>query len=59
MLSNTTRFSDRVADYVRYRPNYPAEMIQVLEQKTGLNATWTVADIGSGTGLSSQRFNEK
>ena len=56
--SNTTRFSDRVADYVRYRPNYPAEMMSILEQKTGLNAIWTVADIGSGTGLSSLRFIE-
>ncbi len=56
--SNTTRFSDRVADYVKYRPHYPAEIIDKLSQTIGLGSDFVVADIGSGTGLSSQRFVE-
>ncbi|QQU05370.1 class I SAM-dependent methyltransferase [Myroides odoratus] len=56
--SNTTRFSDRVADYVRYRPTYPVEMIDRLEKEVGLNSQFVIADIGSGTGFSSQRFIE-
>ena len=56
--SSTTRFSNRVADYIRYRPPYPVEIIQQLEQIVGLNPLFTVADIGSGTGLSAQRFVE-
>lgn len=56
--SNTTRFSDRVADYVRYRPMYPVEIIAQLEQLVGLTPAFTIADIGSGTGLSAQRFVE-
>lgn len=47
----TNRFSDRVANYVRYWPGYPAELVATLQKKTGLSATSTVADIGSGTGI--------
>lgn len=47
----TTRFSDRVADYVRYRPSYPAEVMETLRQEAGLTAGMPVADIGSGTGI--------
>ncbi|MEZ5415287.1 MAG: class I SAM-dependent methyltransferase [Opitutaceae bacterium] len=47
----TQRFSDRVANYVRYRPGYPVELIDTLRQRTKLSATSTIADIGSGTGI--------
>lgn len=53
---NTNRFSNRVEDYIRYRPTYPNDMIKVLENKMGLNNTKVIADIGSGTGLSSIPF---
>lgn len=52
------RFSDRVADYVRYRPGYPPELVPTLAELTGLAPDWSVADLGSGTGLSSQPFAE-
>ena len=52
----TTRFSDRVADYILARPTYPAEVINVLAQETGLTPAWTIADIGSGTGISAELF---
>ncbi len=48
------RFSSRVADYVRYRPAYPGEMIDVLREHAGLHVGARVADVGSGTGISSR-----
>lgn len=50
----TQRFTDRVADYVRYRPGYPAEVVTTLRDACGLNAGAVVADIGSGTGISTE-----
>ncbi len=47
----TTRFSNRVQDYVRYRPGYPPGIIPFLQQTVGLNPSRVVADIGSGTGI--------
>jgi SAM-dependent methyltransferase len=52
----TTRFSDRVQNYVRYRPGYPAEVLQVLQAETGLAPGRAVADVGSGTGISAKLF---
>jgi SAM-dependent methyltransferase len=49
--SSTERFSNRVADYVRYRPDYPPAVVAFLQAHAGLTATSTVADIGSGTGI--------
>lgn len=51
-----TRFSDRVADYVRHRPGYPAAVCDVLMEEIGLAPSWVVADIGSGTGLAAALF---
>jgi SAM-dependent methyltransferase len=55
-LDPTGRFTDRVADYVRARPDYPATMLQWLHATFGIDATWSVADIGAGTGISSKLF---
>lgn len=52
-----TRFSNRVADYVRYRPGYPPQVLHLLRQ-FGLAPESTVADVGSGTGLLTQLFLE-
>jgi SAM-dependent methyltransferase len=46
-----SRFSDRVEDYVRYRPTYPPAVIQFLSANAGLSSASIVADIGSGTGI--------
>lgn len=54
----TGRFSDRVADYVRARPGYPAELIDVLTRRCGFSARATIADVGSGTGLLARLFLE-
>ena len=55
----TTRFSDRVDHYVRYRPGYPAELFDCLAEHHGLTAGAIVADIGSGTGISARLFLER
>ena len=49
--SPTARFSDRVENYVRYRPGYPPEVIHVLRTECGLLPEHVIADIASGTGL--------
>lgn len=52
------RFSNRVDDYVRYRPGYPPEIVSLLREMTGLEPTWRVADVGAGTGISTAVFLE-
>lgn len=50
------RFSNRVADYVRYRPGYPPELLPLLQNWCGLRPEHTIADIGSGTGFLTKVF---
>jgi SAM-dependent methyltransferase len=52
----THRFSDRVQNYVRYRPTYPGAVLDSLAALTGFDASVIVADIGSGTGISTALF---
>jgi len=47
----TSRFSDRVENYVRYRPGYPVEALRCLKSECGLTERHVVADIASGTGI--------
>jgi ubiquinone/menaquinone biosynthesis C-methylase UbiE len=47
----TSRFSDRVENYVRYRPGYPLAVLQELKAECGLAPSHVVADIASGTGI--------
>lgn len=51
-----SRFSNRVEDYVRYRPGYPAEILSLLRKECGLTSESVIADIGSGTGISTDLF---
>ncbi len=55
MISDPTqRFSDRVDDYRRFRPGYPAAMMDWLRSEHGVAPGWLAADIGAGTGISSE-----
>ena len=54
MSSPTERFTSRVETYARYRPGYPAEVIELLRSECGLTALSIVADVGSGTGIFSE-----
>jgi len=51
-----TRFSDRVEDYVKYRPGYPPQVIEVLRARCGLTPSSVVADVGSGPGNLARLF---
>ena len=55
-LNSTKRFSSRVDNYVRYRPGYPAQIIDLLRNECGLTNDSVIADIGSGTGKLSELF---
>lgn len=52
----TSRFTDRVEDYVRWRPGYPSAVLDALRAEVGLVAAHVIADVGSGTGLLSRLF---
>ncbi|HEV7683788.1 MAG TPA: class I SAM-dependent methyltransferase [Pyrinomonadaceae bacterium] len=45
------RFSSRADNYVKYRPTYPAGVIEILKFRCGLTETSVIADVGSGTGI--------
>jgi SAM-dependent methyltransferase len=49
--SPTARFSDRVENYVRYRPGYPPEVLDLVRAECGLQPSHIVADVASGTGV--------
>jgi ubiquinone/menaquinone biosynthesis C-methylase UbiE len=55
----TQRFSTRVTNYVKYRPGYPAEILDTLREECGLNCDTVIADVGSGTGILSELFLRK
>lgn len=52
----TTRFTNRVANYVKFRPGYPPEMLDFFCARIGLTQQDVVADVGSGTGISAEIF---
>jgi ubiquinone/menaquinone biosynthesis C-methylase UbiE len=47
----TQRFSSRVDNYVRYRPGYPMEALELLKKECGLTRDSVIADIAFGTGI--------
>lgn len=55
-ISSEERFSSRVENYVRYRPSYPSGVVTLLEKEAVLTPGKVIADIGSGTGISSEVF---
>ncbi len=58
MQSSTERFSNRVENYVKFRPNYPTEVLQIFRDEMNLQPSSIIADIGSGTGISTKIFLE-
>lgn len=58
-LATTQRFSNRVANYIKYRPGYPGEVLEFLKQRAGLSTGSVVADIGSGTGIFTKLLLDK
>ena len=58
MSDSVERFSNRVANYVKYRPGYPGGVLQLFRDEMGLHPDSVIADIGSGTGISARLFLE-
>jgi ubiquinone/menaquinone biosynthesis C-methylase UbiE len=57
-MRTVERFSNLVEDYVKYRPSYPAKVLQLLLDEMNLCKDSIVADIGAGTGISARLFLE-
>jgi len=57
-LNSTERFSDRVRDYVKYRPGYPQDVIAFMKRELGLTSSQIIVDLGSGTGIFSKLLLE-
>ena len=58
-IDSTRRFSDRVDNYVKYRPSYPPEVIDYLQIECRLQPGSPIADVGSGTGIFTRLLLEK
>jgi ubiquinone/menaquinone biosynthesis C-methylase UbiE len=56
---STQRFTDRVSNYVKYRPGYPQEVIGYLEKEGHLSTHSAIADVGAGTGIFTRLLLEK
>ncbi len=53
-MKSISRFSDRAELYARHRPDYPGAVVDILKAEADLSAKSVVADIGSGTGISTR-----
>lgn len=58
MSDSIERFSNRVENYVKYRPGYPPQVLDLFRDEMNLQNDSVVADIGAGTGISSVIFLE-
>lgn len=58
MANTVERFSNRVGNYVKYRPGYPAQVLDLFQRQMNLREDSVIADIGSGTGISARLFLE-
>jgi len=56
MQDSKKRFSNRVEEYVKYRPHYPPEIINFLQEKYNIDNSKLIADVGAGTGISTELF---
>ena len=58
MSNSVERFSNRVENYIKYRPTYPSGIIDLFRSDMGLTRDSVVADIGSGPGIFTRLFLE-
>jgi len=58
-MDNTQRFSNRVDNYVKYRPGYPQALLDYLFEELGINREDALADVGSGTGIFTRQLLER
>jgi SAM-dependent methyltransferase len=55
-MDSVDRFSSRVENYARYRPDYPSAIVDMLRDECGLTSESIIGDLGSGTGKLSELF---
>jgi hypothetical protein len=53
-MDPTQRFSDRLENYAKFRPEYPDALIRFMQQR--LPGLAVIADVGSGTGILSNQL---
>ncbi len=58
-MDPTGRFTNRAADYVKYRPGYPAAVIDAMLDGLGDPARLVAADVGAGTGISARLLGDR
>lgn len=58
MINSVKRFTNRVENYVKYRPHYPKEVLELFRTEMNLKKSSLIADVGSGTGISAKLFLE-
>jgi SAM-dependent methyltransferase len=58
-LDTVGRFTDRAADYVKYRPTYPAAAITAILEGLGPPERLLAADVGAGTGISARLLGDR
>jgi SAM-dependent methyltransferase len=58
-LDSVRRFNDRTADYVKYRPTYPADAIHAILDGLGQPDKLVAADVGAGTGISARLLGDQ
>jgi len=58
MSDTIKRFSNRVENYVKFRPGYPKKVLDLFSDEMSLQIASVIADIGSGTGISARLFLE-
>ncbi|MCY3414699.1 MAG: class I SAM-dependent methyltransferase [Candidatus Heimdallarchaeota archaeon] len=58
-MNHHRRFSDKVKNYIEYRPDYPDKVYDAIKKYIDINSNWVIADVGSGTGKSSLLFLNK
>lgn len=58
-MNPLNRFSDRAADYVKYRPSYPDAAIDKILEGLSSISQLVAADIGAGTGISSRLLAQR
>jgi SAM-dependent methyltransferase len=58
MTDTVQRFSNRVENYIKYRPTYPPEVLELFKSEMDLTEESIFADIGSGPGNLARQFLE-
>jgi ubiquinone/menaquinone biosynthesis C-methylase UbiE len=54
----TERFSERVDDYIKYRPHYSPDVVAALRDACNLKPEDLIVDVGCGTGMLAKTFLE-